>query len=309
MDLLRRHLTLSGLALAGCGSLPTPADPAQPQQAKRLEVLDAEGRPRTVRFWVHLPNDYSANGPAWPMVFFLHGSGERGTDMNLVKVHGPPKQVEQGRDLPFVLVSPQLDEGRGWDAVELQALNLAPMGAIALDTTGLLSRYLDGPTRPIALAAMAADPDWCASALALSEALMLVDRLGDDPQGSAGDVDRAGGSPGEAAGEASSRGQLDVGVGFGLVGVGQRGERASGKYPVGVAAGAGVALPAYADHQHAAQLRGLVARADIAQQGLHHAPILGGDFWLFLFLQTQQLGPEDVRSGQYLLFQTQCLIA
>lgn len=52
---------------------------------------------------------------------------------------------------------------------------------IALDTTGLLSRYLDGPTRPIALAAMAADPDWCASALALSEALMLVDRLGDDP--------------------------------------------------------------------------------------------------------------------------------
>ena len=28
---------------------------------------------------------------------------------------------------------------------------------------------------------MAADPDWCASALALSEALMVVDRLGDDP--------------------------------------------------------------------------------------------------------------------------------
>ena len=52
---------------------------------------------------------------------------------------------------------------------------------IALDTTGLLSRYLDGPTRPIVMAAMAEDPDWCASALALSEALMLVDRLGDDP--------------------------------------------------------------------------------------------------------------------------------
>ena len=52
---------------------------------------------------------------------------------------------------------------------------------IALDTTGLLSRYLDGPTRPIVMAAMAEDPDRCASALALSEALMLVDRLGDDP--------------------------------------------------------------------------------------------------------------------------------
>lgn len=52
---------------------------------------------------------------------------------------------------------------------------------IALDTTSLLSRFLDGPTRPTVLAAMTADTDWCASALALSEALMLIDRLGDDP--------------------------------------------------------------------------------------------------------------------------------
>lgn len=51
---------------------------------------------------------------------------------------------------------------------------------IALDTTALLSRFLEGPTRPAVLAAMARDGDWCASALALSEALMLVDRLGDD---------------------------------------------------------------------------------------------------------------------------------
>jgi uncharacterized protein len=51
-----------------------------------------------------------------------------------------------------------------------------------LDTTGLLARFLEGPGRSTVLAAMATDHDWCASALALSEALMLVDRLGDDPQ-------------------------------------------------------------------------------------------------------------------------------
>lgn len=50
-----------------------------------------------------------------------------------------------------------------------------------LDSTALLARYLEGPSRDAALAAMAADPDWCASSLALSEALMVVDRLGDDP--------------------------------------------------------------------------------------------------------------------------------
>ena len=52
---------------------------------------------------------------------------------------------------------------------------------LALDTTALLSRFLDGPTHEVVLAAMSTDRDWCASALALSEALMLVDRLGDDP--------------------------------------------------------------------------------------------------------------------------------
>jgi uncharacterized protein len=50
-----------------------------------------------------------------------------------------------------------------------------------LDTTALLARFLEGPGRAPVLVAMEADGDWCASALALSEALMVVDRLGDDP--------------------------------------------------------------------------------------------------------------------------------
>lgn len=53
---------------------------------------------------------------------------------------------------------------------------------VFLDTTALLARFLDGPAQDVALEVMAADRDWCASALALSESLMLVDRLGDDPQ-------------------------------------------------------------------------------------------------------------------------------
>lgn len=51
-----------------------------------------------------------------------------------------------------------------------------------LDTTALLARFLEGPARPVVLDAMRSDRDWCASALVLSEALMLVDRLGDDPE-------------------------------------------------------------------------------------------------------------------------------
>ena len=51
---------------------------------------------------------------------------------------------------------------------------------LALDTTGLLARYLEGPTHAVAVQAMNSDPDWCASALVLSEAMMLMDRLGLD---------------------------------------------------------------------------------------------------------------------------------
>ena len=41
-----------------------------------------------------------------PLLIFLHGRGERGNNLNLVKKHGPAKIVEK-KDLPFVVASPQ----------------------------------------------------------------------------------------------------------------------------------------------------------------------------------------------------------
>lgn len=52
---------------------------------------------------------------------------------------------------------------------------------LALDTTALLGRYLSGPHRQVVISAMSADPVWCASALALAEALPLVDRISENP--------------------------------------------------------------------------------------------------------------------------------
>lgn len=57
---------------------------------------------------------------------------------------------------------------------------------LALDTTALLGRFLTGPHRRVVVDAMADDPSWCASALALAEALPLVDRVTESP----GDRDR-----------------------------------------------------------------------------------------------------------------------
>ena len=52
---------------------------------------------------------------------------------------------------------------------------------LVLDTSALLGRYLSGPHRSVVLDAMAADPDWCASALCLAEALGMVDKVCDLP--------------------------------------------------------------------------------------------------------------------------------
>ncbi len=53
--------------------------------------------------------------------------------------------------------------------------------ALALDSSALVARYLDHPARAVVVTAMAADHDWCASALALPECLALIARLVDDP--------------------------------------------------------------------------------------------------------------------------------
>ena len=73
-------------------------------------------------YLLYLPKEYSQNADKkWPLMVFLHGSGESGSDVERVKVHGPPKVVGS-KDLPFVIVSPQCpDRRRGWD---IQTLNM-----------------------------------------------------------------------------------------------------------------------------------------------------------------------------------------
>lgn len=59
-----------------------------------------------LRYWLYLPPDYSPTS-RYPLLLFLHGMGERGDDLELIKKHGMPKEIEAGRDFPFIVVSPQ----------------------------------------------------------------------------------------------------------------------------------------------------------------------------------------------------------
>ena len=88
------------------------------QQAQKLE--------RTIKvtlgYLLYLPKDY-AQKDSWPLLLFLHGSGERGENLDRVKLHGPPKLIAAGKDFPFIVVSPQCPSySRGWQPYELLAL-------------------------------------------------------------------------------------------------------------------------------------------------------------------------------------------
>ncbi len=103
-------VTLSAVA----GPVNTPA-----QQAKHFEKKISV----TAKFdyLLSLPTDYAKSRTNWPLVLFLHGSGESGTNLDKVKTHGPAKLAEANGPFPFILVSPQ-SARRGWNPDLLNAL-------------------------------------------------------------------------------------------------------------------------------------------------------------------------------------------
>lgn len=73
-------------------------------------------------YLLYLPDGYREDAPqGWPLILFLHGMGQRGDDLELIKKHGIPKIVEERNDFPFVAVSPQCKESSYWP-MELESL-------------------------------------------------------------------------------------------------------------------------------------------------------------------------------------------
>lgn len=78
----------------------------------------------------------------WPLVLFLHGSGERGHDLDLVQREGLPQRVTAGARFPFLLVAPQCPAGETWtlrrlDTVLDHVCERWPVASDAIYVTGL----------------------------------------------------------------------------------------------------------------------------------------------------------------------------
>jgi predicted peptidase len=107
--------------------LSVPALAAEPGQSARTMRKQVEV---TVNYQLFLPAEYGKEqGKKWPLILFLHGAGERGDDVGLVKKHGPPKlldgKTDSKTDSPaakFIVVSPQCPANKWWQPHEVIAL-------------------------------------------------------------------------------------------------------------------------------------------------------------------------------------------
>jgi predicted peptidase len=92
---------------------------AQIQTREKTKIV----RKTTLNYLLWLPADYKKDkSKTFPVMIFLHGSGERGENLDLVKKNGPPSFVENRPDFPFILVSPQCPEGTWWEIGDQQVM-------------------------------------------------------------------------------------------------------------------------------------------------------------------------------------------
>ena len=104
------YLTTTAAHLA---TAQTPADTVGAAAPRQLpHEFSSASLGTTVGYYAYLPADYDqASGVGFPLLISLHGIGERGnggSDLPKVLKWGLPRLVQQGKDLPLLLISPQL---------------------------------------------------------------------------------------------------------------------------------------------------------------------------------------------------------
>jgi predicted peptidase len=92
-------------------------------------------------YLLYIPDEKPESG-LYPLILFLHGSGERGDDLELVKKNGPPSFLDDTAGFPFVVVSPQCPGNERWDPYRLLALldhveEMIPINKERIYVTGL----------------------------------------------------------------------------------------------------------------------------------------------------------------------------
>ncbi len=115
-------LVCSLLVFIATGVLQAQAEAEPGKQVVRALERQIQ-RTVNLEYLLFLPQEYESDSDKkWPLILFLHGAGERGENIDLVAVHGPPKIVQNQPDFPFIVASPQCPGGEVWDPEALLIL-------------------------------------------------------------------------------------------------------------------------------------------------------------------------------------------
>jgi len=81
------------------------------------------------RYQVYVPAEFRSK-KSWPVILFLHGAGERGSDGLLQTDVGIGHAIRlQASRFPFIVVLPQCGKGKIWGEPDMQAQALAALNA------------------------------------------------------------------------------------------------------------------------------------------------------------------------------------
>jgi len=91
-----------------------------PPTVKKFTTADGKA---ALDYLVYLPADYDKDkSKQWTLVIFLHGAGERGSNVQLVRKNGLTQTLEQRGAIPYVMVAPQCPANTGWNVGTLDKL-------------------------------------------------------------------------------------------------------------------------------------------------------------------------------------------
>ena len=113
---------ICAVALVSCTTVKKSSSSVRSQLTAQQFTWKSERSVKT-GYLLYLPKDCDPKSrQRWPLMLFLHGAGERGTNLTLVAKHGPPKLAQLGTNFPFIIVAPQCPAGQVWDNAALFAL-------------------------------------------------------------------------------------------------------------------------------------------------------------------------------------------
>lgn len=91
-------------------------------------------------YLLYLPEDYDGER-AYPVIFFLHGIGERGDAPTVLADYGPFQYLLRGHSLPFVVIAPQLEAGSHWVEDENEAETDVQMERLSVFIAQMQQKY------------------------------------------------------------------------------------------------------------------------------------------------------------------------